>query len=192
MANLKGEGAFQNVSLIVKLPAKGMLPGKDGKSDAYFLEVQVDQSLKNPDKVASGEAEADTNPYLVSYTKEHPSGGEYTSHRDKYWGSQFDAIVKAATDPNPKNPKSPHNTMFETENGDKIYGITANLTKNAHGNLIIDTRGPMERTRNPRFGKNVLARQEAVTEAARVFREQMAEKTAPEKTVEAEMDAPEV
>ena len=66
MANLHGKGAFENVSLIVKLPAKGTIPAADGKKGARFLEIQVDQSLRNPDKVASGESKADTNPYLVS------------------------------------------------------------------------------------------------------------------------------
>lgn len=195
MANLHGKGAFENVSLIVKLPAKGTVPAADGKQGARFLEIQVDQSLRNADKVASGESKADTNPYLVSYNKEHPDGGKYVSHRDKYWENQFEAIEAAAKDPEPKDPKHPNDKIVTLDNGDKIYGIQASLTKNARGNLMIDTTKPMSRTRNPYFGRNTLEKQEAVTQAAKseraVARE--AAKSAPEKeaTAENQMEEPE-
>lgn len=180
MANLRGKGAFEDVSLIVKLPAKGTLPGKDSKQSARFLEIQVDQSLKNPAKVASGESKADSNPYLVSYNKTNPqTNSAYTSHRDKYWESQFESIEKAAGD-----------KAVTLDNGDKLYGITASLTKNAHGNLIVDTNKSMGPTKNPRFGANVLDKQAAVTKAAKEVRakEREADKQAdaPEATAEAQ------
>ena len=190
MANLHGKGAFENVSLIVKLPAKGTIPAADGKKGARFLEIQVDQSLRNPDKVASGESKADTNPYLVSYDKEHPNGGKYVSHRDKYWENQFKAIEAAAKDPEPKDPKHPNDKIVTLDNGDKIYGIQASLTKNARGNLMIDTTKPMSRTRNPYFGRNTLEKQEAVTKAAKDARaaSREAAKAAPEKENVAEAE----
>jgi hypothetical protein len=190
MANLHGKGAFENVSLIVKLPAKGVIPATDGKKGAFFLEIQVDQSLRNPDKVASGESKADTNPYLVSYDKEHPNGGKYVSHRDKYWENQFKAIEAAAKDPDPKDPKHPNDKIVTLDNGDKIYGIQASLTKNARGNLMIDTTKPMSRTRNPYFGRNTLEKQEAVTKAAKDARaaSREAAKAAPEKENVAEAE----
>ena len=191
MANLRGKGAFENVSLIVRLPEKGTIPATDEKKGARFLEIQVDQSLRNAEKVASGESKADTNPYLVSYKKDHPNGGEYVSHRDKYWENQFQAIEAAAKDPDPKDPKHPNDKIVTLDNGDTLYGIQASLTKNARGNLMIDTTKPMRRTRNPYFGRNVLEKQEAVTKAAKEARAASREavKSAPEPEVTAEAEA---
>lgn len=191
MANLRGKGAFENVSLIVRLPEKGTIPATDEKKGARFLEIQVDQSLRNAEKVASGESKADTNPYLVSYKKEHPNGGEYVSHRDKYWENQFQAIEAAAKDPDPKDPKHPNDKIVTLDNGDTLYGIQASLTKNARGNLMIDTTKPMSRTRNPYFGRNILEKQEAVTKAAKEARaaSREAAKSAPEPEVTAEAEA---
>lgn len=191
MANLRGKGAFENVSLIVRLPEKGTIPATDEKKGARFLEIQVDQSLRNVEKVVSGESKADTNPYLVSYKKDHPNGGEYVSHRDKYWENQFQAIEAAAKDPDPKDPKHPNDKIVTLDNGDTLYGIQASLTKNARGNLMIDTTKPMSRTRNPYFGRNILEKQEAVTKAAKEARAASREavKSAPEPEVTAEAEA---
>ena len=61
MAILRRQGAFKDVNLIVFAPTNGSGKSKDGKTNGKYLDVQVDQSLKNPDKVLTGEAQADTH-----------------------------------------------------------------------------------------------------------------------------------
>ena len=73
MAILRGQGAFKDVNLIVFAPTNGSGKSKDGKTNGKYLDVQVDQSLKNPDKVLTGEVQADTNPHLTSRKVQHPS-----------------------------------------------------------------------------------------------------------------------
>ena len=128
MANLRGQGAFQGVNLIVHAPAKGAVV-KNGKETGRFLDVQVDQSLKSVDKIKSGEGKADTNPHLASFETEHPNGGTYVSHRVFYSASQVEAMANAAGDKKTK----------ELDNGDTVYGIQADVMKNAKGQLLVAT-----------------------------------------------------
>ena len=95
MADLRGTGGFQNVNLIVHKSEKAVVE-KDGVLKGAYLDISVDQSLKNPEKVRTGEATADTNPHLVSFKKPHPNGGEYVSHTVFYAQSQIDAMETAA------------------------------------------------------------------------------------------------
>lgn len=186
MATLKGKGAFQNVNLIVHKPHNAVVE-KDGKNVGAFLDVSVDQSLKNPDKIKIGKAEADTNPHLASHTQEHPNGGTYVSHRVFYAQSQLDAMKEAAG-----------KKAATLENGDEVYGVQADVMKNAKGQLIVNTAKDMGPTKNPYFGKTVLDKQEATILAAREYRDTKIEasRTAqvePEVETEApEMDQPEV
>lgn len=185
MATLKGEGAFKGNNLIVHAPANAVLHedknDKNSPIKGRFLDVQVDQSLFPADKVATGEKSADTNPHLSSVQKDHPNGGIYVSHRTYYSEAQFQAITDAAG-----------KKAATLENGDTVYGITADVMKNAKGDLIINTKQPMSPTNNPFFGKNVLDKQAAVTDAAKAFKEteRAAAKEAPEAeaTVEAEAE----
>ena len=173
MAYLRGKGQFNDVPLIVNFPAKGRVSGKDGNEDAIYLEIQVDQSLRNPDKVAKGDVKKgegivpiQTNPYLVSYDKPHPDGGTYVAHRDRYWPNQLEKIEKAATASDPKLSK-----IVKCDNGDVLYGIRANLMQNTRGNLVIDTSKEIKISDNPHFGKNILDKQAAVTKAAKAYRD---------------------
>lgn len=190
MANLRGQGAFKGVNLIVHAPAKGVVV-KNGKETGRFLDVQVDQSLYSPDKVKSGEIKVDTNPHLASQQVEHPNGGTYVSHRAFYATSQVEAMMAAAGDKKTK----------QLDNGDTAFGIQADVMKNAKGQLLVATDKPMAATKNPRFGKNILEKQATVTAAAKEARaaEIEAAKNAPEAAKEAHaveqeaaMDEPEV
>lgn len=200
MAYLRGKGAFSNRSLIVTSSKAGIVYEDKTKKDVIkgrFLDVQVDQSLMNPDKVREGKGpEAgketksgamtiapQTNPHLVSNEVDHPNGGTYVNHRTYYTEEQYQSMAKAA------GKKS-----FETDKGDQVLGIQANLTKNAKNELIVNTAKPMSATRNAHFGKNVLEKQDAVTKAAREFRDaqreaKQAEAEAPQMdAAEAQMD----
>lgn len=161
MATLRGQGAFKGVNLIVHAPAKSVVPDKDkdGAIKGRYLDVQVDQSLKNADKVKDGKSPADSNPHLASYSKDHPNGGTYVDHRIYYSESQYQKMVEAAG-----------KKAATLENGDTVLGITADVRKNAQGQLIVATDKDMTATKNPHFGKTVLDKQAAVTAAAKEHR----------------------
>lgn len=161
MATLKGQGAFKGVNLIVHAPAKSVVPDKDkdGAIKGRYLDVQVDQSLKNADKVKDGKSPADSNPHLASYSKDHPNGGTYVDHRIYYSESQYQKMVEAAG-----------KKVTTLENGDTVLGITADVRKNVQGQLIVATDKGMTATKNPHFGKTVLDKQASVTAAAREHR----------------------
>lgn len=161
MANLHGQGAFKGVNLIVHAPVKSVVRKEDGSIKGRFLDVQVDQSLKNADKIREGKSEADSNPHLASFNTEHPKGGTYVDHRIYYTESQFQKMAEAA------GKKS-----ASLENGDTVLGIMADIRKNANGQLIVATDKDMTATKNPRFGKTVLERQATVTAAAKDVRSQ--------------------
>lgn len=184
MATLRGQGAFQGVNLIVHAPEKGAVV-KEGKEVGRFLDVQVDQSLKNADKVKSGEAKADSNPHLASYEAKGKNGNTFVSHRIFYSESQFNAMKDAAG-----------KKAATLENGDSVYGIQADLTKNAKGQLVVNTEHDMKPTHNPHFGKNVLDKQASVTKAAKdvraAERAAQAETAAPEATAKVEAEGPEM
>lgn len=186
MAILRGQGAFKDVSLIVFAPTNGSGKSKDGKTNGKYLDVQVDQSLKNPDKVLTGEAQADTNPHLTSRKVQHPSGGEYVSHRVFYKQSQLEAIANAAG----KN----YTHEINGEKPGTVYGVCASLLKNAKGELLIDTSKEMTHTKNPKFIKTILERQAAVTTAAREFRDAQIQSEGSDVEAQAETtkDTPEV
>lgn len=183
MANLRGKGAHKDVSVIFEVM------GKNDKG--AFVNVQVDQSLKNPDKVRDGSSVADTNPYLVSREVEHPQGGTYVDHSLFYQNSQLEQMMDVA-----KETAKP--------DGKAIYGIKASVfpQKGENGKpdfsrLVIDTSKPMEQTANPRFGKNTWENQMAVQEAARdAAKEKRAERVkniqAEAENQGAEMEAPEM
>lgn len=161
MATLRGQGAFKGVNLIVHAPAKSVVPDKDkdGAIKGRYLDVQVDQSLKNADKVKDGTSSADSNPHLASYSKDHPNGGTYVDHRIYYSESQYQKMVEAAG-----------KKAATLENGDTVLGITADVRKNAQGQLIVATDKDMTATKNPHFGKTVLDKQASVTAAAKEHR----------------------
>ena len=161
MATLRGQGAFKGVNLIVHAPAKSVVPDKDkdGAIKGRYLDVQVDQSLKNADKVKDGKSPADSNPHLASYSKDHPNGGTYVDHRIYYSESQYQKMVEAAG-----------KKAATLENGDTVLGITADVRKNAQGLLIVATDKDMTATKNPHFGKTVLDKQASVTAAAKEHR----------------------
>ena len=161
MATLRGQGAFKGVNLIVHAPAKSVVPDKDkdGAIKGRYLDVQVDQSLKNADKVKDGKSPADSNPHLASYSKDHPNGGTYVDHRIYYSESQYQKMVEAAG-----------KKAATLENGDTVLGITADVRKNAQGQLIVATDKDMTATKNPHFGKTVLDKQASVTAAAKEHR----------------------
>ena len=186
MAILRGQGAFKDVNLIVFAPTNGSGKSKDGKTNGKYLDVQVDQSLKNPDKVLTGEAQADTNPHLTSRKVQHPSGGEYVSHRVFYQQSQLEAIANAAG----KN----YTRGIKGEKPGTVYGVRASLLKNAKGELLIDTSKEMTHSKNPKFTKTILERQAAVTTAAREFRDAQIQSEGSDVEAQAETtkDTPEV
>jgi hypothetical protein len=177
MATLRGQGAFQGVNLIVHAPAKGVVM-KDGKETGRFLDVQVDQSLKNADKVKSGEAQADSNPHLASYEAKGKQGNTFVSHRVFYSEKQMEAIKAAAG-----------KKVATLENGDAVYGIKADVMKNSKGQLLINTEHDMTPSKNPYFGKNVLDKQNAVTGAAKEYRTAQRAAEAEAKTPEVEAEA---
>ena len=186
MAILRGQGAFKDVNLIVFAPTNGSGKSKDGKTNGKYLDVQVDQSLKNPDKVLTGESQADTNPHLTSRKVQHPSGGEYVSHRVFYKQSQLEAIANAAG----KN----YTREIKGEKPGTVYGVRASLLKNAKGELLIDTSKEMTHSKNPKFTKTILERQAAVTTAAREFRDAQIQSEGSDVEAQAETtkDTPEV
>ena len=175
----KGAGSLKDVSLIVIVPQGELGNTKTGK----MIEIQKDQSLMNPDRVitgaqqkaamskqnSKGEAQnvADTNPYLVSKerTIENEKGElTYVDHKLNYATSQIDKIVEAAGDKN-----------FELEKDGRmftVYGIKADLriTKDGKG-FAVDTSKEMSPSDNKHFGIEMLEKQEAVTQAAKIFRD---------------------
>ena len=186
MAILRGQGAFKDVNLIVFAPINCFGKSKDGKTIGKYLDVQVDQSMKNPDKVLTGEVQADTNPHLTSHKAYHPIGGEYVSHRVFYKQSQLEAIVNAAG----KN----YTRKIKAKKSGTVYGVRASLLKNAKGELLIDTSKEMTHSDNPKFTKSILERQAAVTTAAREFRDAQIQSEGSDVEAQAETtkDTPEV
>lgn len=179
----RGKGALNDVSLIVTIPEEGYEVQKNEKLTGKMIEVQVDQSLMNPEKVEKGEQQkagmdryvktgeaqniADTNPYLESKTVKVEKGAdgkpfEFVTHNSFYSVEQVEDIIKAAGD-----------KKFEADiNGKKcsVLGVKANLLF-SNGKTVINTKKPMAPTANKQFGKEILAKQEAVTKAAKTFRD---------------------
>lgn len=176
MATLKGQGGFKGVNLIVE--DRGAY-SKDGKEVGHFLDVQVDQSLKKADKILSGDAKADTNPHLVSTGVKGKDGNTFVSHSTFYSTSQYDKIMDAA------GKKVFDAAVPGKDDTHKVALVSADLTKNAKGSLIINTAHDMAESKNPYGGKNILEKQSAVTAAAREFRDAQREKAAPEAQAEA-------
>lgn len=164
MATLKGKGAFTDVPLIVREYSDPRRTSRepDGTIRGRFLDVQVDQSLLNPDTVrATGMnnagVPADRAPHLVSETRTGKDGKPHVSHTEYYAESQYQAIVQAAGS----------NAADLSDGSGRIYGITASVFKNARGHVVVNTHKPMATTRNPRFGADTLLKQNEVTQAAR-------------------------
>lgn len=183
MANLKKEnGGFKGKNLIVEIV-------KETEKGAYLV-AQVDQSLMNPDKVAAGEHGdkqlPDTNPFVNSHKESFQNKeGEtvtYVSHDNFYFKSQVDAMREAA------GKKSVE------IGGHEVLGLKADLLSTPKSGVIINTKAPMGPTTNHRFGKTVLDKQAAVTDAARIYRDasaQMRSEAEPvvEEVVEVEAEA---
>lgn len=162
MATLKGKGAMQGVNLIAKIGA-AVHDKETGEIKGHFVEVQVDQSLKKPDKILDGTSMADSNPYLSSVEQQHPNGGTYVSHMKYYSESQIDAMRAGA---GKKSFTAPDAKGQEHE----VLGIKANVMKASDGALIVNTKAPIEPTSNPHFGRTVFEKQAAVTKAAKQAR----------------------
>lgn len=217
----RGKGSLNEVSLIVVVP-EGSEVVRGGKATGKMIETQVDQSLMNPEKVKTGEQQktgmkkyvktgeaqnvADTNPYLNSKNTKVEKGVdgkpyEYVDHKTYYTMDQIDAITKAAGD-----------KAFKMEKGGRtfdVYGVKADLLFNSNNETVINTKKPMAPTANKQFGKDVFEKQEAVTKAAKEYRDNNLEEykevmnqKAPDaeaepkevsvKSNEAEMDAPNI
>lgn len=175
MANLRGKGALQDVSIIFEIAGKN-------EKGAYVI-AQIDQSLKNPDKVREGKSIADTNPHLNSREVEHPNGGTYVDHGKFYQQSQIDKMLAGAKE-------------AKTADGKSFYGALVNLGINKDKEIYINTAKDIGPTKNPQFGANTLEKQEAVRAAARDYAAQKrAEKTkdvqAQAEAVEPTVEAPE-
>ena len=167
MVKLKGKGAFTAQSLIVTLPKNGEYhQDKDPNKPivGYFADVQVDQTLKNADKVRNGKSEAQTDPHLVSsrvqYKDKQGKKQFTTNHRLFYSKSQVDKMREAA-----KSVDKGHKPKIQNYEGAEVLGIKADLTPTNKG-LVVNTSKPMSPTSNYTFGKNILERQNAVTKAA--------------------------
>lgn len=178
MATLKGPGSMQGISLIVHAPAKSVKE-KDGKIIGRYLDVQVDQSLKNHDKILSGESKADPNPHLASYTVKHPDGGTYTAHTTFYSQSQIEAMEKAAG-----------SKVVTLDNGDRVFGIEADVKPNIKKELIVATNKPMGPTKNRQFGEDILEKQAKVTSVAKEARDAAYAGRAAREAQEVEAEAP--
>ena len=170
MANLRGKGALQNASLILQIQGKN-------EKGAYVV-AQIDQSLKNPAKVAEGNSLADSNPFLNSREVEHPEGGTYVDHGKFYQQSQIDKMLEVAKETVDKD-------------GKPVYGIEANLGIN-NGEVFINTSKDMGPTKNPRFGKNTMEAQENVRAAAKEFSAKQREDRTKDLTADAEAKVPEM
>ena len=165
MANLRGQST-KGHSLIVEMGGikeptvneKGEVTNQGGQ----FLTVQIDQSLKNPDKVKTGQSKADPYPFLN--TKDEPSikgdGSTYKNHQKFYSASQIEKIRE--------NAKA--TTVNRNGKDVEVLGIKADLVQLGKGEgYLINTKNPIEATANPRFGKTVLDKQEAVVTAANEY-----------------------
>lgn len=153
MVKLQGKGAFQGVNMIVHVPDNGIIKGEDGKPVAYYLDAEVDQSLKKPDKVAENGAQ--TDPHLVATRSQDKQGHYWTSHRSWYSAKQADAIMKAAG-----------NKVVDEPGVGKAYGVKADVFANVKKQLVINTSKEMGPSDNRFFGKTTLENQAKVTKAA--------------------------
>lgn len=176
MANLHDKNAFTDRSLIVTVQKE-----LDNDKGAFLI-AQIDQSLKSPEKVASGEAKADSNPYLNSAEKtfQGKDGNDinYIDHSQYYSKGQLDAMRAVAK-----------STTIE---GKEVLGINASLMRNAKKEILINTKKDLGPTKNPHFGAPVLSSQEAVTSAAKVAKAQKDAAKAASKEAEVAVEAPEV
>lgn len=176
MANLKGAGAHKDVNLLIEV--------SNSNERGKFLIAQVDQSLKNPDKVREGASVADPNPYLSSKEKTLENGDKFVDHGVFYQNSQIEKMEAVAK---------------KVEVDGKTYlGLKASVFPNAgdgekskpkFDELVIDTSKPMAATDNPRFGKTTPEKQANVQAAARDFR--AAQREAKAKNIEAQAEAQE-
>lgn len=203
MAILRGQGAFTQRDLLVHCAPKSVVYEKDedGKPTdtikGRYLDIQIDQSKLDPEKVASGKQAADTNPYLCSEKKhfKDPNTGnevDFVSHRTFYSESQYQAMKDAAD--------KKVATVAEPKGGEgEVLGIVADLGKpnSKSRDVIVRTDRPMSALKHAHFGKNILEKQAAVTMAAKDLRDkQRADEKAVEaedtKAVEAEIAEPEM
>lgn len=153
MVKLQGKGAFQGVNMIVHVPDNGIIKGEDGKPVAYYLDAEVDQSLKKPDKVAENGAQ--TDPHLVATRSQDKQGHYWTSHRSWYSAKQAESIMKAAG-----------NKVVDEPGVGKAYGVKADVFANVKKQLVINTSKEMGPSDNRFFGKTTLENQAKVTKAA--------------------------
>lgn len=167
MIDLKGKGSHTDRSLIVTIPDNGKKMSKKdpNKVVGYFVDVELDQTLKNKDKVKEGKSTAQTDPHLVStpvqYKGKDGKTKYATNHRTFYTADQVDKMRKAA-----KAVEKNHKPKVQMYGKDEVLGIKASITSTNHG-YIINTAKPMAATDNYTFGKNIKERQNAVTGAAK-------------------------
>lgn len=198
MANLRGSGSMTQRNLIVDVYKKNKVVDKEGQTKGYYIDAQIDQSMKNPDKVRQGEAgkqAPDANPHLVSNKKESKfDKGEYVDHRFYVTEGQLNQMYEAAGGAKGKTFKENEGT----ENERLIMGIQADLIMNKDKEVVINTKKPMGPSKNPHFGRPVLEKQEAVTAAKKEYNASVKEQRAKEaeaeaqQEVEVENDGPEV
>ena len=157
MANLRGKKiATDTFPMLVEMNPKRVQKDNEGNIVSRYLDVQLDQSMRNPDKVKSGEVQVDSNPHLVSNKVAGKDGNEYVSHTMRYSESQYQKMVEGA---------GKKNTTLE--NGNQVLGITGSVQYNANKEFFVNTKKPIEPNKgNIHFGKNVMDKQAAVTAAA--------------------------
>lgn len=178
MATLTGENSWKQVPLIVHCTPKSIIHkknpetgerGDDQPIEGRFLEIQVDQSLKNPDKIRSGEAQADSNPFLNSEKqrwtdKTTGEDREITSHRKWYSEAQYQKMLAAGK-----------SVAIDEPNGigqGELISLKADLGRSVQTkDVIVMTTHAMSPGSNPQFGKNTLQKQREVTQAARDYRD---------------------
>jgi hypothetical protein len=174
MANFAGMKLKDNpMNLLIEMNPSRVQKDNNGAIVARYLTVQVDQSLRNPDKVRDGSSpvapgQVDSNPYLASATKTGKNGSEYVEHAVNYKESQYQKMLEAAGNKKTVVSKTKADgTAFDVE----VLGVKGIVTFNSAKLGILNTAAPMEASTNPRFGKTILSKQAAVTAAAKEVRE---------------------
>lgn len=170
MANFKGpkfegKGSMTQQSLIVHMPPNGIVYAKDKEGNptkgikGRYLDIQLDQSLRKPEKIAQGQVKGiQKDPHLTNanahFKAKDGKTKYFTSHREFYSTEQIDKMQKAAG-----------KKIVTGKDKSVTMGITANIMSKAPGHFIINTSKEMGPTKNPYFGKNIMEKQDAVTKA---------------------------
>lgn len=167
MANLRGAGKMSKRNLIVDFYKKNAVVDKDtNQIKGYYVDAQIDQSLLNPEKVREGEVgkqAPDSNPHLNSRERNSLDGkSTYVDHRFYVAKTALDKMWQASDKKNFIENK-------DTEDERIVMGVNADLFINKDKQVVINTAKEMRPTTNPQFGKTVLEKQSAVTDAKKSF-----------------------